>query len=146
MSRRLFGCLLILVCLLASGAMAQTIRMDEGYAAYDYPDDWLVLSPELCRVYAPVIREKGMDPEALALDMGNTHVLSCAYNADFTQRLAVQVWEEEVSQKMFDIGRAQTGDRRRQFALGEPRLPDTGCGMAECGGPVLAVHPLHEDG
>ena len=113
MSRRLFGCLLILVCLLASGAMAQTIRMDEGYAAYDYPDDWLVLSPELCRVYAPVIREKGMDPEALALDMGNTHVLSCAYNADFTQRLAVLVWEEEASQKIFDIGRAQTGDRRR---------------------------------
>ena len=114
MSRCFLGGLLLFAFLLAaSGVPAQTIRMEKGYAAYDFPDEWLVLSPELCRVYAPVLREQGMDPDALAADMEKTHVLSCAYNEDFTQRLAVQVWEEEASQKMFDIGRAQTGDRRR---------------------------------
>ncbi|MBQ9009022.1 MAG: hypothetical protein IJ088_06800 [Clostridia bacterium] len=113
MSRRILPALLCLICLMAAGAQAQTIRMDKGYVAYNYPDTWLVLSPELCRVYAPMIRERSMDPDALAQDMEKTHVLSCAYNTDFSQRLAVQVWEEEASQKLFDIGRAQTGDRRR---------------------------------
>ncbi|MBQ7488055.1 MAG: hypothetical protein IJT77_11235 [Clostridia bacterium] len=109
----LFLGLMLALFLLPAGAPAQSVRMDSGYAAFEYPDSWLVLSPQLCRVYAPILEAQGLDPEALRKDMEKTYVLSCAYNADFTQRMAVLVFETETSQRIFNIENAETGERRR---------------------------------
>ena len=110
----LLGVLLCLLLLFVPACTpAQTVRMDRGYAAFDYPDDWLVLSPQLCRVYAPLLEEYGMSYEDMRRDMEKAHVLSCAYNADFSQRLAVLVWETDFSQRIFNIEKAEIGERRR---------------------------------
>ena len=98
---------------------AQTIRMEDGYAAFDYPDTWMVLSPQLCTVYAPLLEKQGMDPAALRSSMEKGHILSCAYNPDFSQRLSVLCWSDDTSQSLFDIGRVETGERRRIRAQAE---------------------------
>ena len=63
--RLLLLCAVLLAAVSVSGAGAQTIVMEEGYVAFDYPDSWLVVSPQLCRVYAPLLSDMGRDPGIL---------------------------------------------------------------------------------
>ena len=48
MKRILSFLIFILLAMGASAAGAQTVVMDEGHVAFDYPDSWLVVSPQLC--------------------------------------------------------------------------------------------------
>ena len=57
MKRILSFLIFILLAMGASAAGAQTVVMDEGYVAFDYPDSWLVVSPQLCGVYAPLLAD-----------------------------------------------------------------------------------------
>ena len=104
--------LCLLLCAIVHIGVAQSIRMEAGSLAFEYPDDWLVLSPQLTYVYEPLLSEAGISAEDLASDMQRQNILSCAYNADYSQHVAVSVWETEYSQQMFDISRASTADRR----------------------------------
>ena len=40
--------------------------MPAGYCAFDYPDSWLVLSPQRCFIYAPILEEMGLEESGLA--------------------------------------------------------------------------------
>ena len=54
MKRILIFFIFILLAMGPGAAGAQTVVMDEGHVAFDYPDSWLVVSPQLCGVYAPL--------------------------------------------------------------------------------------------
>ena len=100
------------VLLLSPAALcAQTLTMDEGYVAFDYPESWLVVSPQLCGVYAPLLTDAGLDPEALREQMEQQHILSRAYNADFSQSMSVLIASDELSAEIFDIEEV-TDDQR----------------------------------
>ena len=100
------------VLLLSPAALcAQTLTMDEGYVAFDYPESWLVVSPQLCSVYAPLLTDAGLDPEALREQMEQQHILSRAYNADFSQSMSVLIASDELSAEIFDIEEV-TDDQR----------------------------------
>lgn len=103
MKRILSFLVFILLAAGASAAGAQTIVMDAGHAAFDYPDSWLVVSPQLCGVYAPLLADAGLDADELAKELADTGTLSRAYNADFTQYLAVLTAEDELSQEIYEI-------------------------------------------
>lgn len=108
----LFALSLFALSLLSGTALAQRIEMDEGHVAFTYPDSYLVLSPQLCGVYAPLILEAGLDPEALAMEMENLNILSRGYSEDFSQNLGVLISGDDFSAEVFDI--AQITDSQRQ--------------------------------
>lgn len=108
--------LVLLVCLAALWlplpANAQTIAMDEANVTFDYPDSWLVVSPQLCGVYEPLLSEAGIDAQELAGQLREQRVLSRAYNADFSQSLSVLIAADELSEEIFDIGEVTDEQRR----------------------------------
>ena len=103
MKRILSFLIFILLAAGASAAVAQTIVMDEGHVAFDYPDSWLAVSPQLCGVYAPLLADAGLDADELAKELEDTRTLSRAYNADYTQSLSVLIGEDELSQEIYEI-------------------------------------------
>ena len=103
MKRILSFLIFILLAMGASAAGAQTVVMDEGHVAFDYPDSWLVVSPQLCGVYAPLLADAGLDADDVAKELADTRTLSRAYNADYTQYLAVLIREDELSQEIYEI-------------------------------------------
>ena len=52
---------LLVLLLLPCAAAAQRIAMQEQGLTFDYPESWLVVSPQLALVYAPLLQEKGID-------------------------------------------------------------------------------------
>ncbi len=110
-----FICLLTL--LLPASAWAQQITMDEGHVSFDYPDEMLVVSPQLCGVYAPLLEDAGFDPDALAEEMRAQGVLTKAYSRDFRSSLSVIVKEDDLSHEIFDMASvtdSQRGTIRRR--------------------------------
>ena len=103
MKRILSFLIFILLAMGVSAAGAQTVVMDEGHVAFDYPDSWLVVSPQLCGVYAPLLADAGLDADDVAKELTDTRTLSRAYNADYTQYLAVLIREDELSQEIYEI-------------------------------------------
>ena len=103
MKRILSFLIFILLAMGASAAGAQTVVMDEGHVAFDYPDSWLVVSPQLCGVYAPLLADAGLDADDVAKELTDTRTLSRAYNADYTQYLAVLIREDELSQEIYEM-------------------------------------------
>lgn len=103
MKRILSFLIFISLAMGASAAGAQTVVMDEGHVAFDYPDSWLVVSPQLCGVYAPLLADAGLDADDVAKELTDTRTLSRAYNADYTQYLAVLIREDELSQEIYEI-------------------------------------------
>ena len=65
MKRILFGLLLVLA-LVPCAAGAQTIAMEAQGLTFDYPESWIVVSPQLAMVYAPLLRGNGTDASALS--------------------------------------------------------------------------------
>ena len=110
-----FICLLALLGPVSAGA--QRITMDEGHVSFDYPDEMLVVSPQLCGVYAPLLEDAGIDPEVLAEEMRAQGVLTRAYARDFHSSLSVIVREDDLSREIFDIASvtdSQRGTLRRR--------------------------------
>lgn len=110
-----FICLLALLVPVSAGA--QRITMDEGHVSFDYPDEMLVVSPQLCGVYAPLLEDAGIDPEVLAEEMRAQGVLTRAYATDFHSSLSVIVREDDLSREIFDIASvtdSQRGTLRRR--------------------------------
>ena len=120
----MFICLL----LVPIAALAQTIAMEEQHLTFAYPDSWLVLSPQLAMVYAPLLEENGLDPAALSQEMEEQGVLSRAYRPDFSQHMSVIVREDELSGEIFQIGEATEEQRRelRSLASGGRLYETTG--------------------
>ena len=50
-------------------AGAQTIAMEAQGLTFDYPESWIVVSPQLAMVYAPLLKENGIDASALSQEL-----------------------------------------------------------------------------
>ena len=106
-------CLLLALALaLPCAASAQRIEMDAAHLAFDYPDDWLVVSPQLSLVYAPLLEDAGLDAQSLSQELTQLGVHSRAYNAGFTEWVSVQTRSDELSEEIFDIDRVTDAQRR----------------------------------
>ena len=70
--KRILIALISLLALMPAAALGQVVTMDEGHVAFDYPDSWLVVSPQLCGVYAPLLEAEGMDADALSAELTAT--------------------------------------------------------------------------
>ena len=95
MKRIILAAMCALMLLLAPCALAQTITMEEAHLAFAYPEDTLVVSPQLALVYAPLLEDAGIDAQELSEALTAQGVLSRAYSPDFTQSLSVLVREDE---------------------------------------------------
>ena len=93
-------------------AAAQTITMQDAHLSFEYPDSWLVVSPQLSSVYAPLLNDAGIDAKALGEDMKAQGVLSRAYNADFSQSLSILTREDDAAFEIYDIA-SVTDEQRR---------------------------------
>lgn len=107
---------ILLLCLagaaLCAAAFAQTVIMEEGYVAFDYPDSWLVVSPQLCSVYAPLLTQMGIDADLLAEEMEAEGVLSRAISETDGQRMSVLMREDDLSREIFGMEEASDAQRR----------------------------------
>lgn len=101
--KRILIALISLLALLPAAALGQVVTMDEGHVAFDYPDSWLVVSPQLCGVYAPLLEAEGLDADALSAEMTQTRTLSRAYSADFAQNMSVIIREDDISADIYEI-------------------------------------------
>lgn len=111
MKRWLFAVLAVLALLPAASA-AQRIDMEDASLAFEYPDSWLVVSPQLCRVYAPLLEDAGIDADALSEELASMGIHSRAYSADFSQTLSVLTMSDDLSEEIFDIARVSDSQRR----------------------------------
>lgn len=93
-------------------ACAQTISMEDAHLSFDYPDSWLVVSPQLAVVYAPLLEEAGVDAKALSQELKTQGVLSRAYSPDFTQCLSILTREDDAAIEIYDIA-SVTDDQRK---------------------------------
>lgn len=93
------ACLLLLFC----PALAQVVSMEAQNLTFSYPDSWLVLSPQLATVYAPLLEEHDIDAAALSEELEAQGVLSRAYRPDFSQHMSVIVRSDTLSEEIFQI-------------------------------------------
>ena len=107
--------ILLALCLLlacAAPCTAQTIAMEDAHMTFEYPDSWLVVSPQLAGVYAPLLESAGIDAKELSQELEKQGVLSRAYNADFSQSLSVLIREDDAAFDIYDIA-SVTDDQRK---------------------------------
>ena len=97
MKRSLAALLLGAALLMPCAGAAQRIEMEDAHLAFDYPDSWLVVSPQLAMVYERLLADGGIDAAALSGDMEAQGVLSRAYSPDFSQYLSVLTRSDELS-------------------------------------------------
>jgi len=102
--------LMMLSC--AALSCAQTIVMEGAHVTFEYPASWLVVSPQLAKVYAPLLGDAGIDAQALSEDLAAQGVLSRAYSGDFTQSLSVLTMEDDFAFDIYDI--ASVTDEQRK--------------------------------
>ena len=110
---------LLLALLVPCAAGAQTITMEAQGLTFDYPESWIVISPQLAMVYAPLLEENGIDASALSQDMEAQGVLSRAYRQDFAQHMSVIARADDLSGEIFDIAEITDAQRRELRRMAE---------------------------
>ena len=113
MKRSLAALLLGAALLMPCAGAAQRIEMEDAHLAFDYPDSWIVVSPQLAMVYERLLSDGGIDAAALSGDMEAQGVLSRAYSPDFSQYLSVLTRSDELSGEIFDIAGVTDEQRKR---------------------------------
>lgn len=116
--KRILVCLLALA-LLPAAAFAQRISMEEQGLTFDFPESWLVVSPQLAVVYAPLLDEKGIDGYALSEEMSEQGVIARAYRDDFRQHMSVITRSDELSGEIFDMAKISEDQKKEMRRLAE---------------------------
>ena len=126
--KRILLLMLALCLFLTSPALAQRIDMDNAHVAFDYPDTWLVVSPQLCTTYAQLLADAGLDAQSLAADLRAQGIESRAYSPDFTQWLSVLTMTDDLSEEIYDIESVTDAQRKtlRTRAEGNRLFETTG--------------------
>lgn len=119
MKRIIWIVILLLWLLMPLNAIGQTITMEQAHIAFDYPESWLVVSPQLAMIYAPLLEEAGIDPAELSQQMEEQGVLSRAYKGDFSQHMSVIVRTDSLSQEIFSISDMTETQRRELRSMAE---------------------------
>lgn len=116
------------LCLMLAPALAQNIDMDAAHLSFDYPDSWLVVSPQLCTTYARLLSDAGIDAQALAQELRAQGIASRAYNEDFSQWLSVLTIEDDLAAEIYDIEQVTDAQRKtiRTRAEGNSLFETTG--------------------
>ena len=104
--------LLLMALMLPDCAAAQRIVMDGAHVSFDYPDSWLVVSPQLAKVYAPLLEDAGIDAQALGEELADAKVQSRAYSADYAQCMSIVAFSDDLSEEIYDIERVTDSQRR----------------------------------
>lgn len=127
--KRILLLTLALCLLLACPALAQRIDMDDAHVSFDYPDTWLVVSPQLCTTYAQLLADAGIDAQALADAMRAQGIHSRAYSPDFSQWLSVITLSDDLSGEIYDIEAVTDAQRKtlRTRAENNALFETTGC-------------------
>lgn len=110
---------LLLALALPCAALAQMITMQEQGIAFDFPESWLVVSPQLAQIYAPLLEEKGIDGYALSQEMEEQGVRARAYRGDFRQQMSVITRADDFSGEIFDSANISEEQRRELRRLAE---------------------------
>lgn len=116
MKKRIFTFILLVLLVADVPVLAQRIEMEDVYLSFEYPESWLVVSPQLARVYAPVLAEAGIDGDVLAQEMIDERTASRAYSEDYQQRLSVITLADDLSGEIFDIENV-TDEQRRTMRI-----------------------------
>lgn len=103
MKLRILALVLLALLLAYAPALGQRIEMEDVYLSFDFPDSWLVVSPQLARVYAPLLEAEGIDGDVLAQELIDQQVAARAYSGDFNQRLSVITLADDLSGEIFDM-------------------------------------------
>ena len=111
--------LLALMMLLPCMAAAQTITMQEQGLTFDFPESWLVVSPQLAVVYAPLLEEQGVDGYALSAELEEQGVLARAYREDFRQHMSVITRTDDLSGEIFDSANISEEQKKELRRLAE---------------------------
>ncbi len=109
----------LLLMLVPCMALAQTISMEEQGLTFDFPESWLVVSPQLAVVYAPLLEEKGVDGYALSEEMTEQGVLARAYRSDFRQHMSVIARADDLSGEIFDSANISEEQKKELRRLAE---------------------------
>lgn len=109
----------LLLMLVPCMALAQTISMEEQGLTFDFPESWLVVSPQLAVVYAPLLEEKGVDGYALSEEMTEQSVLARAYRSDFRQHMSVIARTDDLSGEIFDSANISEEQKKELRRLAE---------------------------
>lgn len=117
--KRIIYLLLLLALLAPCAAGAQTIAMEAQGLTFEYPESWIVVSPQLAMVYAPLLEENGIDASTLSQDLEAQGVLSRAYRPDFAQHMSVIVRENDLSAEIFDSAEITDAQRRELRRMAE---------------------------
>ena len=127
--KRILLLTLALCLLLACPALAQRIDMDDAHVSFDYPDTWLVVSPQLCTTYAQLLADAGIDAQALADARRAQGIHSRAYSPDFSQWLSVITLSDDLSGEIYDIEAVTDAQRKtlRTRAENNALFETTGC-------------------
>ena len=112
MKIHLFTLFILALLLVCAPALGQKIEMEDVYLSFDYPDSWLVVSPQLAKVYAPLLEAAGIDGDVLAQELIDQHIASRAYNEDYTQRLSVITLADDLSGEIFDMKNVTEAQRK----------------------------------
>lgn len=107
----LLGLTALLCLLFVSCACAQTITMESVYAQLEFPETWLVLSPQLLHAYEPLLSQNGFDVSGMAERYESEGVIAEAWDESFLQSMRVMVTQDTRSQTLFDIDRSTTAER-----------------------------------
>ena len=118
MKRILFG-LLLALALVPCAAGAQTIAMEAQGLTFDYPESWIVVSPQLAKVYAPLLEDAGIDAQALGEELADAKVQSRAYSADYAQCMSIVAFSDDLSEEIYDIERVTDSQRRTMKSRAE---------------------------
>ncbi len=113
------ACALIILLALPAGALGQTISMQAQGLTFEYPDSWLVVSPQLAMVYAPLLEAQGIDASQLSEELEAQGVLSRAYRGDFRQHMSVVVRADDLSAEIYDMALINDTQRRELRRLAE---------------------------
>jgi len=97
---------------LPAALAAQEIELDSVYARLRFPDPWLVLTPASLPVYAGILREAGLDPDAMEARFADDGVVAEGWSEAFDDSYRLMVREDGRSQTLFDIERATLAQRR----------------------------------
>ncbi|MBQ8617570.1 MAG: hypothetical protein IJ418_08640 [Clostridia bacterium] len=110
---------LLLLALLPCAAGAQVISMEEQGLTFDFPESWLVVSPQLAVVYAPLLEEKGVDGYELSEEMAEQGVLARAYRSDFRQHMSIIARQDDLSGEIFDSANISEEQKKELRRLAE---------------------------
>lgn len=113
MFKRIFTLTALLISLaLPFAARAQTLTMRSAHLSFDFPESWLVVSPQMALIYAPLLTDAGIDAQALSQELSALNVHARAYNADYSEWLSVMTMDGELAEEIYEIERVTDEQRK----------------------------------